>query len=103
MDWRAYVEHDFARLGYRVHLAHRDAVLRPVDLVMEVVPAGVETPPAFTLDEGAARALYDALGRALNIHTPDARLAAEVLKREQARVDKFIDFVVKEESDGCSA
>lgn len=96
-EWRAYVEHDFAGVGYRVHLANRDAVLRPVELEMEVVPHGVETPPAFTLDEGAALALYDALGRALNIHTPDARLAAEVLAREQARVDKFIDFVVKVE------
>ncbi len=98
MSFRVYVQYAFNSDRYAVHLAKvepdRTDVVEPIDLVFsEVDVEGVETPPAFHIPTEMARALYDALGHALGIHTPDARLAAEVLAREQVRVDKMLDHL----------
>lgn len=98
MSYRAHVEHDFVRDRLAVHIGQIQpnghmAVARPIDIVLEEVPDGIATEPALYIDHELARVLYDALGKALSIHTPDARLAAETLSREQDRVDKFIDHL----------
>jgi hypothetical protein len=98
MSYRAYVSQDFARDTYSVHIAHvgnKTSVVEPTDLVLSEVPDGISTPPAFQLNPELARALFDALGVALNVYTPDARLAAEVLAREQERVDKMLDHLIR--------
>ncbi len=97
MSYRVHVEYAFNSDRYKVHIANvgPDAiyVVKPFDFVLEKADDGVETPAALHLPTELARALYDALGHALGIHTPDARLAAEVLAREQDRVDKMIDHL----------
>jgi hypothetical protein len=96
---RAYVNRDFMRNVYEVHLGDvgpdGSFIARPAELVFERLDDPVTTPPCLSLDEDVARALFDALGVALNIYTPDARMAAEVLKREQDRVDKMIDHLTE--------
>jgi hypothetical protein len=91
---RAYVNRDFMRDVYEVHLGevgpNGTFVARSVELVFDRLDSPITTPPFLSLDEDSARVLFDALGVALNIYTPDARMAAEVLKREQDRVDKMI-------------
>lgn len=97
MPYRVHVEHDFLRDRLAVHIGHTRAddlyVAQPTDILFQSVDPAVAHPPALRIDPDLARVLYDALGRALGIHTPDARLAAEVLDREQQRVDKLIDHL----------
>ena len=97
MSYRVNVEYAWNGDKYNVHIADvgRDGVyvVKPHDMVLEKVPDGVETPAFLRLPTEMARALYDALGAALGIHTPDARMAAEILAREQDRVDKMIDHL----------
>ena len=97
MSYRVHVAYAFNADRYNVHIADmgRDGVyvVKHLHFEMEKVPDGVETPAAFQLPTEMARALYDALGAALGVHTPDARMAAEVLAREQTRVDKMIDHL----------
>ena len=99
MSFRAYVQYAFNSDRYAVHLAEtgpdRMLAVEPIAFVMSEVAEGVETPAAFHIPTELARVLYDALGHALGVHTPDARLAAEVLAREQDRVDKMIDHLVE--------
>ena len=97
MSYRVHVEYAFNSDRYKVHIANVGPdgmhVVRPTDFVLEKAEDGVEHPAALHLPTEMARALYDALGHALGIHTPDARMAAEVLAREQDRVDKMIDHL----------
>ncbi len=71
MSYRVHVEYAFNFDGYRVHIANVGSdgtyVVKPYDLIFDKVEDGVET--------------------------PDARMAAEVLAREQDRVDKMIDHL----------
>ncbi len=97
-EWKAHVVYQFHNGQYAIHLAkvgtQKLYVAGPLDIVLSQVEDGVETPPMTYLAGEAARSLYDALGVALNVHTPDARMAAEVLKIEQARVEKLIDYAI---------
>lgn len=100
MSYRAHVEHDFPHDLLSVHIGYdlpggTMAIAQPTELIFESVPEPITTPPALRIRPDLARALYDALGAALGIHTPDARLAAETLKREQDRVDRLIDNAIK--------
>ena len=101
MTMRAYVEFVFNSDHYAVHLAEtgpdQNFVVEPTELNFSKADMRMVTPAAFHIRADMARALYDALGHALGIHTPDARLAAEVLAREQDRVDKMIDHLVRPE------
>ena len=98
MSYRVHVEYAFFTDGYDVHIADVGPdgtyVVKPYDFIFDKADEGVETPAALSLPTEMARALYDALGAALGIHTPDARMAAEVLAREQDRVDKMIDHLI---------
>ncbi len=98
MSYRVHVAYAWNGDRYDVHIADVGPdgvyVVKPYAMVMERTPDGVETPAALSLPTEMARALYDALGAALGIHTPDARMAAEVLAREQDRVDKMIDHLI---------
>ncbi len=99
MSWKVYVDtrEAFMRDELAIHMAvvthDTTDVVTPMDLVLERKNEPVVTPAALHIDRDLARALYDGLGQALGIHTPDARLAAEVLAREQKRVDKMIDHL----------
>jgi len=97
-EWKANVVYQFTSGQYAVHLAKVGAktlyVAGPLVISLKQAEDGVETPPMMYLAGGAARSLYDGLGVALNVHTPDARMAAEVLKIEQARVEKLIDYAI---------
>ena len=99
MSYRVHVAYAWNGDRYNVHIANVGPdgvyVVKPYDMVMEKADDGVETPAALSLPPEMARALYDALGAALGIHTPDARMAAEVLAREQDRVDKMIDYLIR--------
>ena len=97
-EWKANVVYQFTSGQYAVHLAKVGAkdlyVVEAQEMTLHRAEDGAETPPMMYLAGGAARSLYDALGVALNVHTPDARMAAEVLKIEQARVEKLIDYAI---------
>ena len=93
MRYRARAQYGFARNAHGIHLARDHTVLQPVELVWDPLDPAIESPPAFYLDVDAMRALYDALGQALGLHLTDTKFAAEVLEREQYRVDKLIDHV----------
>ena len=93
MRYRAHVQYGFARNEYGIHLSRENLTLQPVQLDWQPMEAFVETPPAFYLDGDAMRALYDALGQALGLHLSDTRLAADVLKLEQSRVDRLIAYI----------
>ena len=99
MSYRAYVQYAFNSDRYAVYLGKtepgRSWVGEPTDFVFSEIEDGEETSPTFHIPTEMARVLYDALGHALGVHTPDARLAAEVLTREQDRVDKMIDHLVE--------
>lgn len=100
MSYRAHVEHDFVHDLLSVHLGYARPdggmdIAQPTEIIFEDTPQPITTPPALRIRPDLARALYDALGAALGIHTPDARLAAETLKREQDRVDRLIDNAIK--------
>ena len=98
MSYRVHVAYAWNGDRYNVHIANVGPdgvyVVKPYAFVLDKAEDGVETPAAFQLPTEMARALYDALGHALGIHTPDARMAAEVLAREQDRVDKMIDHLI---------
>ncbi len=98
MSYRVHVAYAWNGDRYNVHIANVGPdgvyVVKPYNMELEKAPDGVETPAALSLPTEMARALYDALGAALGIHTPDARMAAEILAREQDRVDKMIDHLV---------
>lgn len=97
MSWRVHVATNFMRDELDVHIAYQStkglAVVQPIDLVLEDTDGATITPPALGISRDLARALYDGLGQALGIHTPDARMAVEVLAREQDRVDKMLDHL----------
>lgn len=97
-EWKANVVYQFTSGQYAIHLAKVGTkalyVAQPLEIVLHQAKDGVETSPMMYLASAAARSLYDALGVALNVHTPDARMAAEVLKIEQARVEKLIDYAI---------
>lgn len=101
MSWKVYVDtrEEFMRDRLAVHIADVSSdgtdVVLPTDLVLERNAEAVVTPAALSIDRDLARALYDALGQALGIYTSDARLAAEVLAREQGRVDKMLDHLIR--------
>ncbi len=90
--------YQFASGQYAIHLAKVGTaklyVVQPLVMVLSEAEDGTETPPMMYIPGGAARSLYDGLGVALNVHTPDARMAAEILKIEQARVEKLIDYAI---------
>lgn len=101
MSWKVYIDEraEFALGKLAVHIARETStgleVILPMTMEAEAVEEGVAfVDPALYVDRDLARALYDALGHALGIYTPDARLAAEVLAREQDRVDKLIDSLI---------
>jgi len=98
MSYRVHVAYAFNADGYNVHIAEVGPdgvyVVEPHAVTMKKTEDGVETPAAFQFSTELARALYDALGAALGVHTPDARMAAEILAREQTRVDKMIDHLI---------
>jgi hypothetical protein len=96
---RANVELDLLMDGFKVYLAdvgpNHSSVVAPVDLVFMQSDPYATFDPAFRLRSDLARALFDALGAALGVYTPDARMAAETLKLEQTRVDKLIDRLIQ--------
>lgn len=100
MSWRAHVETD--RFGRQViiYLGQEATgalyAFKPVTTERVRVEEGSMSSPFLHLDEAAARALYEALGSAFNEFMPDMRFAADVLKREQSRVDKLLDHLVRE-------
>lgn len=98
MRWRVSIEELFVEDSLGVHIGVRDgdgfAVVEPLDLVAVTAPEAVATPPALRIDRELAHELYNALGRGLGVHTPDAAMATKILEHEQARVDKMLDHLI---------
>ncbi len=92
--YRVAVENQFALDHLGIHVADGDRVAEPLQLVMTEVGEGIYSPPMLSIPRDLARALFDALGTALGVYSSDARMAAEVLEREQKRVDKMLDWFV---------
>ncbi len=101
MTWKVNIDtrERFMQDELAVHIGRPTStgleVVVPTELIVESAPEAIVTPPALHIDRDLGRALYDALGRALGIYTPDARMAAEVLTREQKRVDKMLDHLIR--------
>ncbi len=94
MSYRVVVENQFALDHLGIHVADGALVAKPLQMEMIEADEGVYSPPMLSLSRDLARELFDALGTALGVYSSDARMAAEVLEREQYRVDKMLDWFV---------
>jgi hypothetical protein len=92
--YRAHAEVLFSRDGIGIHLAIAEYVAQPTEIMFDSADEGIVTEPALTMPHGLALALYHALGVGLGLHTPDAKFAAEVLAKEQDRVDRLIGATI---------
>ncbi len=95
--YRVAVENQFALDHLGIHVAidgGERLVAKPLTMEMIKADEAAYSLPMLSIPRDLARALFDALGTALGVYSSDARMAAEVLEREQKRVDKMLDWFV---------
>jgi len=100
MTWRVQVQNDFAAYGVAITIGDKInstlLVAKPVVLQLEEIPPMIMADPTLRIEDGLAKALLDALSRHY-AGTSDSRMLREDYLHERGRVDKFIDFHLKED------